>query len=56
MTLFCSTLQGASQPHKHIQFIPVDDDGPPIEKLAKSVKLETEGLLNQIDSLSIINT
>lgn len=33
---------GASQPHKHIQFIPLDDDAP-IDKLAQSINLETPG-------------
>ncbi|KAJ7072060.1 ATP adenylyltransferase-domain-containing protein [Mycena amicta] len=40
----CGDISGASQPHKHIQFIPLnddDEDGPPIEYLARSVKLET---------------
>jgi len=32
----CGELSGASQPHKHLQFIPVDNEGPPIERLAKS--------------------
>lgn len=31
----CGDRSGASQPHKHIQFIPIEDDGPPIEKLAR---------------------
>lgn len=33
---------GASQPHKHMQFIPVDDGGPPVDKLARSIKVEDE--------------
>ncbi|KAJ7187952.1 ATP adenylyltransferase-domain-containing protein [Mycena filopes] len=38
----CGDNSGASQPHKHVQFIPLEDeDGPPIEHLARSVKLET---------------
>ncbi|KAJ7691257.1 ATP adenylyltransferase [Mycena rosella] len=38
----CGDNSGASQAHKHIQFIPLEDeDGPPIEYLARSVKLET---------------
>lgn len=39
---------GASQPHKHIQFIPLypeDPKGPPIEHLASQVNLETSGFL-----------
>ncbi|KAL1941971.1 hypothetical protein VTO73DRAFT_6501 [Trametes versicolor] len=38
----CGDLSGASQPHKHLQLIPVEDDGPPIEHLARGVKLEQE--------------
>ncbi|KAJ6594197.1 ATP adenylyltransferase-domain-containing protein [Mycena capillaripes] len=38
----CGDISGASQAHKHVQFIPLEDeDGPPIEYLARSVKLET---------------
>jgi len=32
-------LSGASQPHKHVQFLPLEDDAP-IERLAKRAKLE----------------
>jgi len=35
---------GASQPHKHIQFLPVEDDGPPIERLARAAMIETPGM------------
>ena len=35
---------GASQPHKHIQFIPLDSqDGPPIDRLARRAHVETPG-------------
>ncbi|KAL9711562.1 bifunctional AP-4-A phosphorylase/ADP sulfurylase [Leucoagaricus gongylophorus] len=39
----CGNFSGASQPHKHIQFIPigVTEAGPPIERLARSINLET---------------
>ncbi|TFK68683.1 ATP adenylyltransferase [Pluteus cervinus] len=38
----CGDASGASQPHKHIQFLPVDDPrGPPIEKLAALVQIES---------------
>ncbi|CAK5281334.1 unnamed protein product [Mycena citricolor] len=40
----CGDLSGASQAHKHIQFLPLDDDsedGPPIEVKARDVKLES---------------
>ncbi|KAL5507168.1 APA2 [Sanghuangporus vaninii] len=35
----CGDVSGASQAHKHIQFFPVEDDGPPIERLARTVNL-----------------
>ena len=35
---------GASQAHKHIQFVPLDDEsGPPIERLARQAQLEFAG-------------
>jgi len=38
----CGDISGASQPHKHVQFIPLEnEEGPPIEELARSVNLET---------------
>ena len=41
----CGDLSGASQPHKHIQFLPLPSDevGPPIERLARDVQLEQPG-------------
>ncbi|KAF8160758.1 ATP adenylyltransferase-domain-containing protein [Crassisporium funariophilum] len=37
----CGDNSGASQAHKHIQFIPIgDEDGPPIERLAREARLE----------------
>jgi len=37
----CGKNSGASQGHKHIQFVPVDNhNGPPIEHLARQVQLE----------------
>ncbi|THH16184.1 hypothetical protein EW146_g4410 [Bondarzewia mesenterica] len=39
----CGDNSGASQPHKHIQFIPTEDeDGPPIERLTKLAKIQRE--------------
>jgi len=38
----CGDRSGASQPHKHMQFIPVENDGPPIEKLARLQQLEEQ--------------
>ncbi|KAJ3566520.1 hypothetical protein NP233_g6952 [Leucocoprinus birnbaumii] len=39
----CGNMSGASQPHKHVQFIPIEatEAGPPIERLARSIHLET---------------
>ncbi|KAF7321788.1 ATP-transf domain-containing protein [Mycena kentingensis (nom. inval.)] len=39
----CGDVSGASQPHRHVQFLPLDldEDGPPIEYLARRIKLET---------------
>ena len=36
---------GASQPHKHLQLIPTGEDGPPIEKVARTTAIETAGPL-----------
>jgi len=35
----CGVLSGASQPHKHVQFLPLEEDAP-IERLAKRARLE----------------
>ena len=45
-------LSGASQPHKHIQLIPIEEDGPPIEKTARAVTLEVAGRHATIGSCS----
>jgi len=38
----CGDNSGASQPHKHVQFIPIEgDDGPPIDGVAKALHLES---------------
>ncbi|KAL0578298.1 bifunctional AP-4-A phosphorylase/ADP sulfurylase [Marasmius crinis-equi] len=37
----CGELSGASQPHKHLQLLEVEDDGPPIEAIARQINLET---------------
>lgn len=40
----CGVTSGSSQGHKHMQFLPLDDpSGPPIEKLARSQRLESDG-------------
>ncbi|EGO00110.1 hypothetical protein SERLA73DRAFT_122199 [Serpula lacrymans var. lacrymans S7.3] len=51
----CGKNSGASQPHKHLQFIPVDDGGPPIERLARKAKLEVSGRPFSISSLPYAN-
>ena len=49
-------FSGASQPHKHIQFIPigVTEAGPPIERLARSINLETPSQYEHLESLSLV--
>ncbi|KAF9070100.1 hypothetical protein BDP27DRAFT_644265 [Rhodocollybia butyracea] len=51
----CGDLSGASQPHKHLQFIEVDEDGPPVEVLARSVSLESQGKPFTIGALTYAN-
>ncbi|PBK58849.1 hypothetical protein ARMSODRAFT_946017 [Armillaria solidipes] len=52
----CGDLSGASQPHKHIQLITVeDDDGPPIEALARAVTLEAPDKPFSLTSLPYAN-
>jgi len=37
----CGDNSGASQPHKHIQFLPLEDeDGPPLERLARKAQIQ----------------
>lgn len=41
----CGPLSGSSQPHKHLQFMPIPEEGaPPIEKLAQRQRLEVDGM------------
>ncbi|KAI9569651.1 ATP adenylyltransferase-domain-containing protein [Boletus coccyginus] len=51
----CGPNSGASQPHKHIQFIEVGNDGPPFEKLARKTILEVTGKPFAISSLPYAN-
>ncbi|THU95382.1 HIT-like protein [Dendrothele bispora CBS 962.96] len=52
----CGDLSGASQPHKHIQFIQIEDEhGPPIEKIARTVNLETPDRPFTVNRLSYAN-
>ncbi|KDQ21308.1 hypothetical protein BOTBODRAFT_25725 [Botryobasidium botryosum FD-172 SS1] len=36
----CGDRSGASQAHKHVQFLPVGEDGPPIERIARAQQVE----------------
>ncbi|KAG6850950.1 hypothetical protein H0H93_005819 [Arthromyces matolae] len=40
----CGAHSGASQARKHIQFIPIEDNNPPIEMLARAANLEIPGV------------
>jgi ATP adenylyltransferase len=51
----CGDNSGASQPHKHLQFIPIEGDGPPIERLARRAKLETSDKPFSLTSLPYAN-
>ncbi|THH29206.1 hypothetical protein EUX98_g4982 [Antrodiella citrinella] len=51
----CGVLSGASQPHKHLQFIPIEDDGPPTEKLARSTHLEVPSKAFSLNALPYAN-
>ncbi|KAF7793886.1 hypothetical protein EIP86_005008 [Pleurotus ostreatoroseus] len=51
----CGDMSGASQPHKHLQLIPLEEDGPPVEKLARKQTLEYLDRPFTIDSLPYAN-
>jgi len=52
----CGDLSGASQPHKHLQFIEIEsEEGPPVEILAREVSLESPGRPFAISSLPYAN-
>ncbi|KAF9220302.1 hypothetical protein BS17DRAFT_715229 [Gyrodon lividus] len=51
----CGKNSGASQAHKHIQFIEVENDGPPVERLARKATLEVSGKPFAISSLPYAN-
>ncbi|GJE92278.1 ATP adenylyltransferase-like protein [Phanerochaete sordida] len=51
----CGDLSGASQPHKHLQLIPVDADGPPVEKLARKANIEVQDRPFSLHSLPYAN-
>lgn len=50
----CGEKSGASQPHKHIQFIPLSDVLP-IEKLANELQIDNESKFFSIDKLPFAN-
>ncbi|KZV73262.1 ATP adenylyltransferase [Peniophora sp. CONT] len=47
----CGKDSGASQAHKHVQFIPADEDGPPIEELASTHDIDKEDKAFALPSL-----
>ncbi|KAI1785774.1 HIT-like protein [Ganoderma leucocontextum] len=51
----CGDLSGASQPHKHVQLLPIDDDGPPVERLARNSKVEQDSRPFSITALPYAN-
>ncbi|KAJ4483179.1 ATP adenylyltransferase-domain-containing protein [Lentinula aciculospora] len=51
----CGDLSGASQPHKHLQFIEAEDEGPPIEAVARAISLESPGRPFSIERLPWAN-
>ncbi|KAG2354358.1 ATP adenylyltransferase [Suillus spraguei] len=51
----CGSNSGASQSHKHIQFIEVEENGPPIERLAKAANLEVSGKPFSLSSVPYAN-
>ncbi|KAI6104044.1 ATP adenylyltransferase-domain-containing protein [Pisolithus croceorrhizus] len=51
----CGVNSGASQPHKHVQFIEVERDGPPLEKITRNLKIEASGRPFAFQSLPYAN-
>ncbi|KAI6134524.1 ATP adenylyltransferase-domain-containing protein [Pisolithus croceorrhizus] len=51
----CGINSGASQPHKHVQFIEVERDGPPLEKITRNLKIEASGRPFTFQSLPYAN-
>ena len=50
----CGEKSGASQPHKHIQFIPVGESLP-VEKLANQLQIDNESNFFSIDNFPFAN-
>ncbi|EIW83056.1 ATP adenylyltransferase [Coniophora puteana RWD-64-598 SS2] len=51
----CGPQSGASQPHKHVQFIDAEDGIPPIERLARTTQLEVADRPFSLRRLSYAN-
>ncbi|KAK7685175.1 hypothetical protein QCA50_011538 [Cerrena zonata] len=51
----CGNLSGASQPHKHLQLIPIESDGPPIERVARRANVEVPERPFALSSLPYAN-
>ncbi|KAI9450350.1 hypothetical protein F5148DRAFT_1301205 [Russula earlei] len=52
----CGQRSGASQAHKHLQFLPTEtEDGPPIERLARTARIDKDDKPFAIASLPFAN-
>ncbi|OCH91438.1 hypothetical protein OBBRIDRAFT_818769 [Obba rivulosa] len=51
----CGDRSGASQPHKHLQLVPIEDDGPPVERLARAASLEVDDRPFALEALPYAN-
>ncbi|KAI0254039.1 ATP adenylyltransferase-domain-containing protein [Lactifluus subvellereus] len=52
----CGDRSGASQLHKHLQFLPIqDEDGPPIERLAQAARIDKEDKPFALSTLPFAN-
>jgi len=52
----CGDRSGASQPHKHVQFLPTStEDGPPIERLARAARIDQVDKPFALSSLPFAN-
>ncbi|KAH9979160.1 hypothetical protein BJV74DRAFT_780499 [Russula compacta] len=52
----CGDRSGASQPHKHVQFFPnQNEDGPPIERLARATRIDREDKPFALSALPFAN-
>ncbi|KAI0270762.1 hypothetical protein BGY98DRAFT_1091270 [Russula aff. rugulosa BPL654] len=52
----CGDRSGASQPHKHLQFFPTEnEDGPPIERLARAARIDKDDKPFALSTLPFAN-